>query len=40
MSDEKEKVKVEEDDLLKDVLIYYKDSDFDFKKKFRIVFKN
>ena len=40
LSDEKEKVKVEEDDLLNDALTYYKDSDFDPKKKLRIVFKN
>lgn len=39
LSDEKEKVKVE-DDLLNDALTYYKDSDFDPKKKLRIVFKN
>ena len=40
LSDEKEKVKVEEDDLLNDALTYYKDSAFDPKKKLRIVFKN
>ena len=33
LSDEKEKAKVEEDDLLNDALTYYKDSDFDPKKK-------
>lgn len=32
LSDEKEKAKVEEDDLLNDALTYYKDSDFDPKK--------
>ena len=40
LNDEKEKVKVEEDDLLNDALTYYKDSEFDPKKKLRIVFKN
>ena len=40
LSDEKEKVKFEEDDLLNDALTYYKDSNFDPKKKLRIVFKN
>lgn len=40
MSDEKEKVKVEDDDLLNDALTYYKDSNFNPKKKLRIVFKN
>ena len=29
----KETIKVEEDDLLNDALTYYKDSDFDPKKK-------
>lgn len=40
LSDEKEKLKVEEDDILNDALTYYKDRDFDPKKKLRIVFKN
>lgn len=40
LNGEKEKVKVEEDDLLNDALTYYKDSEFDPKKKLRIVFKN
>lgn len=40
LNEEKEKVKVEEDDLLNDALTYYKDQDFDPKKKLRIVFKN
>lgn len=40
LSVEKEKLKVEEDDLLNDALAYYKDKDFDPKKKLRIVFKS
>ena len=40
LSDEKEKVKVEEDDLLNDALTYHKDSNVDPKKKLRIVFQN
>ncbi|KAK3742388.1 hypothetical protein QZH41_012021 [Actinostola sp. cb2023] len=39
MSQVKEKVKVEEDDILNDAMCYYKDPDFDPKKKLRIQYK-
>lgn len=39
MSEEKVKVIIEEEDILNDVLIYYKSFVFDVKKKLRIWFK-
>lgn len=38
-SSEKEKVKVDEDDILNDALAYYKDCKFDARKKLRVVYK-
>ena len=38
MSNEKEKVKVDEEDLLNDAMAYYKDPNFDPKKKLRVVY--
>lgn len=38
-SSDKEKVKVDEDDILNDALAYYKDSKFDARKKLRVVYK-
>ena len=38
MSNEKEKVKVDEEDLLSDAMAYYKDPNFDPKKKLRVVY--
>lgn len=38
MSNEKEKVKVDEEDLLNDAMAYYKDPNFDPKKKLRIIY--
>ena len=40
MSNEKEKLKVDEDDLLKDGLAYYKDPEFDPKKNLRVMYNN
>lgn len=38
-SADKEKLKVDEDDILNDALAYYKDSKFDPKKKVRVIYK-
>lgn len=38
-SSDKEKVKMDEDDILKDALAYYKDSKFDARKKLRVLYK-
>ena len=37
MSDEREKLKIDQEDLLNDVVVYYKDSHFDPKKKLWII---
>lgn len=38
-SDDKEKVKVDEDDVLNDALVYYKGCNFDAKKKIRVIYR-
>lgn len=38
-SSDKEKVKVDEDDIFNDALAYYKDSKFDARKKLRVLYK-
>ena len=40
MSNEKEKLKIDEEDLLNDALAFYKDSDFDASKKLRVIYNN
>ena len=37
-SDQREKLKIDEEDLLNDAMAYYKDQDFDPRKKLRIVY--
>ena len=37
-SDQREKLKIDEEDLLNDAMVYYKDQDFDPRKKLRIVY--
>lgn len=40
LSTEREKLKVDEDDLLNDAMTYYKAADFDPKKKLRVIYNN
>lgn len=40
LSNEKEKLKVDEDDIQNDGMAYYKDPDFDPKKKLRVIYRN
>ena len=39
LSSEKEKVKVEEEDLFNDAMCYYKDPNFDTRKRLRVVYE-
>jgi len=38
MSDDREKLKVDQEDLLNDVIAYYKDPNFEPKKKLRVIY--
>ena len=40
LSNEREKLKVDEDDLLNDAMSYYKDAEFDPRKRLRVVMNN